>query len=181
MTTTTWNIDPTHSGVNFSVRHMVISKVRGKFAKYRGELSLDDDDLTKSSIDIAIDAASLDTGVEDRDAHLRSADFFDVEKYPELRYRSTRIDKVDDENFRVTGDLTIRDETREVVLDVEFGGRGKDPWGNERAGFSAKGRIDRKDFGLKWNQALEAGGVLVGDRVDIDIEVEAVKAADAAA
>jgi len=172
-----WNIDLSHSGVNFSIRHMVISKVRGRFAKFTGVLNLDDEDITRSVVDATIDASSIDTGVEQRDAHLRSADFFDVEKYPELRFRSTRIEKLDDDRFRVVGELTIRDVTREVALDVEGRGRAKDPWGNERTGFVAKTTLDRKDFGLKWNQALEAGGVLVGDRVDIELDVQGVKAA----
>src|SRR5262249_6504936 len=123
------------------------------------------------------DASSIDTGVADRDTHLRSPDFFDVEKFPELRFRSKRIEQIDDARYRVVGDLTIRDVTREVSLDVQYGGRAKDPWGNERVGFVAKTSVDRKDFGLTWNQVLEAGGILVGDRVDIDIDVEAVRAA----
>ena len=176
-----WNIDLGHSGVNFSIRHMVISKVRGRFGKFTGVLNLDDENVTRSVVEATIDAASIDTGVEQRDAHLRSADFFDVEKYPELRFRSTRIEKLADDRFRVAGELTIRDVTREVVLDVEGGGRAKDPWGNERTGFVAKTTLDRKDFGLKWNQALEAGGVLVGDRVDIELDVQGVKAAAAQA
>jgi polyisoprenoid-binding protein YceI len=174
---TRWNIDGAHSGINFSIRHMVVAKVRGRFAKYTGRLELDDDDLTRSAVEATIDASSIDTGTPQRDEHLRSADFFDVEKFPELRFRSQRIEKVDDARYRVIGELTIRDVTREVALDVEYGGRAKDPWGNERVGFVAKTALDRKDFGLKWNQALEAGGVLVGDRVDIELEVQAVKAA----
>jgi len=176
-----WNIDLSHSGVNFSIRHMVISKVRGRFAKFTGVLNFDDEDITRSVVEATIDASSIDTGVEQRDAHLRSADFFDVEKYPELRFRSTRIEKLDEDRFRVVGQLTIRDVTREVALEIEGGGRAKDPWGNERTGFVAKTTLDRKDFGLKWNQALEAGGVLVGDRVDIELDVQAVKAAAAQA
>ena len=176
MTTNTWNIDAAHSGINFSIRHMVVSKVRGRFAKYSGALSLDDEDLTRSLVEATIDASSIDTGTEQRDAHLRSPDFFDVEKFPELRFRSQRIEKLDGDRYRVVGELTIRDVTREVSLDVEYGGRAKDPWGNERMGFLAKASLDRKDFGLKWNQVLEAGGVLVGDRVEIELEVQAVKA-----
>jgi polyisoprenoid-binding protein YceI len=181
MTTNIWNIDAVHSGINFSIRHMVVSKVRGRFAKYSGTLNLDEVDLTRSTLEATIDVASIDTGAPQRDTHLRSADFFDVEKFPEIRFRSRRIEKVEDERYRVVGDLTIRDVTREVSLDVEYGGRAKDPWGNERAGFIATATLDRKDFGLGWNQALEAGGVLVGDRVDIEIEVQAVKAAVAQA
>ena len=126
---------------------------------------------------MTIDASSIATGTEQRDDHLRSADFFDVEKFPTLRFRSKRIEKVGKAHFRVVGDLTIRDVTREVPLDVEYGGQGKDPWGNVRAGFSATAAIDRKDFGLQWNQVLETGGLLVGDKVDIDLDIQAVKAA----
>ena len=177
MKTNTWAIDTSHSGVNFSIRHMVVSKVRGRFTKFSGAVQLDESDLARSTVEASIDAASIDTGTEQRDAHLRSADFFDVEKFPELKFKSTAIAKVDDTNYRVTGALTIRDVTREVSLDVEYGGRTKDPWGNERVGFVAKTSLERKDFGLGWNQLLEAGGVVVGDRVDIELELEAVKAA----
>lgn len=155
---------------------MVVSKVRGRFTKYDVKLSLDGEDLTRSTVQATIDAASIDTGVAQRDEHLRSADFFDAQKYPELRFESKRIERVDDERYRVVGDLTIRDVTRELVLDVEYGGRAKDPWGNERVGFAAKATLDRKDFGLGWNQLLETGGVLVGDRIELDLEIEAVNA-----
>ncbi len=181
MTTNKWNIDGTHSGINFSIRHMVVSKVRGRFGKFGGTLELDGDDLTRSTIEVTIDASSIDTGTAQRDDHLRSADFFDVERFPELRFHGKRIAKAGRDHYRVLGDLTIRDVTREVTLDVEYGGQAKDPWGNERAGFLAKSSIDRKDFGLQWNQVLEAGGLLVGDRVDIELEVQAVKAAAAQA
>jgi polyisoprenoid-binding protein YceI len=181
MTKSNWNIDVAHSGINFSVRHMVVSKVRGKFGKFSGVVNLDDDDLTRSQVQIAIDAASIDTGIGQRDDHLRSADFFDAAQYPELRFQSSRIERVADDRYRVVGQLTIRDTTKEVTLDVEYGGRAKDPWGNDRTGFTAKTVIDRKEFGLNWNQVLEAGGVLVGDRVEIELEVEAVKAAAAQA
>ncbi len=174
MSSSEWNIDTAHSGINFSVRHMVVSKVRGRFGKYSGKAQLADD-LTKSKVEVSIETASIDTGTADRDTHLRSADFFDVEKYPTINFRSTRVEQVTEERFRLIGELTIRGVTREVSLDVDYGGRGKDPWGNERAGFSARGAVDRKEFGLKWNQALETGGVLVGDRVDIEIEVELVR------
>jgi len=182
MNTSNWNIDAVHSGIGFSIRHMVVSKVRGRFARYSGNLVLDDDgDLTKSAVEATIDVSSIDTGVPQRDTHLRSADFFEVERFPEMKFRSTRIEKVSGERYRVTGDLTVRDITREIVLDVEHGGRAKDPWGNERTGFIATTTLDRKDFGLHWTQLLETGGVLVGDRVDIELEVQAVKAAAAKA
>jgi polyisoprenoid-binding protein YceI len=177
MSTNQWNIDAAHSSINFSIRHMVVSKVRGRFATFTGTVNLDDADVTRSVVEATIDASSIDTGTAARDTHLRSADFFDVEKFPELRFRSTRIERLDADRYRVVGQLTIRDVTREVSLDVEAGGRAKDPWGNERAGFVARVVLDRKDFGLGWNQVLEAGGVLVGDRVDIELDVQAVNAA----
>ena len=172
-----WNIDPAHTGINFSVRHMVVSKVRGRFGKYSGTIKLDDADITRSSVEVNIEASSIDTGVADRDTHLRSPDFFDVEKFPELKFRSHRVERVDATRYRIIGELTIRGVKREVSLDVEYGGRGKDPWGNERVGFVAKTSIDRKDYGLTWNQVLESGGILVGDRIDIDLDVQAVRAA----
>ncbi len=177
MSTTLWNIDGAHSSINFSIRHMVVSKVRGRFAKFTGTVNLDDADITRSVVEATIDAASIDTGTAQRDTHLRSPDFFDAEHFPALTFRSTRIEKVDGDRYRVIGQLTIRDVTREVTLDAESGGRARDPWGNERVGFVAKAAIDRKDFGLAWNQALEAGGFLVGDRVDIELDVQAVNAA----
>jgi polyisoprenoid-binding protein YceI len=177
MSTNNWGIDAAHSGVNFSVRHMVVSKVRGRFTKFSGTVRLDEEDLTKSSVDVHIDATSIDTGTEQRDAHLRSPDFFDVARFPELLFQSSRIEKAGKDAYRVVGNLTIRDVTREVSLEVEYAGKGKDPWGNERVAFAAKTAIERKDFGLGWNQVLEAGGVLVGDRVEIELDVQFVKAA----
>jgi polyisoprenoid-binding protein YceI len=176
--TKTWNIDLAHSGVSFSVRHMVISKVRGRFAKFNGKLELDERDLTQSKVEVRIDASSIETGVGDRDAHLRSPDFLDVERFPELTFTSKRVERLDDNRYRVIGDLTIRGTTREVPLEVEAGGTTKDPWGNERAGFTARTQIDRRDFGLTWNAVVETGGVVVGDRVEIDIDVEGVRVAD---
>jgi polyisoprenoid-binding protein YceI len=177
MTTSTWNLDTAHSTVNFSVRHMVVSKVRGRFAKYTGSIRIDDADMTRSTVNVTIDAASIDTGVADRDTHLRSADFLEVEKFPELRFSSKRIAQAGEGRYSVVGDLTVRGVTREIELDVAYGGRAKDPWGNERVGFAAKASLDRKDFGLTWNQLLEAGGILVGDRVDIELEIQGVRAA----
>ena len=178
MTTSDWNIDAAHSGIHFSIRHLV-SKVRGRFPKFSGTLKLDESDLTRSVIDATIDVASIDTGTPQRDAHLRSPDFFDIERFPEIRFHGTRIEKVGEDRYRATGQLTIRDVTREVSLEVEHGGRTKDPWGNERVGFLAKVAVDRKDFGLQWNQVLETGGVMVGDRVDIELELQAIRAAAA--
>jgi polyisoprenoid-binding protein YceI len=177
--TNRWDIDVAHSAIHFHVRHMVISKVHGRFARWQGAIQLDTEDLARSSVEVTIDAASIDTQVADRDAHLRSADFLDVEKHPQLTFRSRRIEPAGG-GYRVVGELELRGVKREVVLDAEFSGTGKDPWGNERAAFSAKASLDRRDFGLVWNAALEAGGVLVGEKVEITIELEAVKQVTAA-
>ncbi|MCB9592868.1 MAG: YceI family protein [Sandaracinaceae bacterium] len=177
MTTQRWNIDITHSGINFSVRHMVFAKVRGRFAKWSGLVQFDPDQPTRGQVEVTIDAASIDTGVADRDKHLRSADFFDAERFTTLRFESTKFEQNDGGELKVHGALTLRDITRDVVLDASFLGAGKDPWGNQRVAFSASTSVDRRDFGLEWNQALEAGGLLVGERVDIEIEVQAVAAA----
>lgn len=181
MKTNNWNIDTTHSGINFSVRHMVFAKVRGRFDRFTGTIEGDLDDLTQAKVAVDIDAASIDTGVADRDTHLRSADFFDAEQFPSLRFVSQRIERTSDDHYQVHGELTVRDVSREVTLEVDYGGRGTDPWGNERVGFSASTSINRREFGLKWNQVLETGGMLVGDRIDIELEVQAVAAAAAQA
>lgn len=170
-----WNVDTTHSGINFSVRHMVFSKVRGRFTAWRGTLDLDLSALNRSKVSVEIDATSIDTAVSDRDNHLRSPDFLDVERFPSLRFESTSIEQVSTERYRVHGDLTIRDVTRQVVLDAEYNGQAKDPWGNQRAAFTATTAIDRREFGLTWNQLLEAGGLLVGERIDIELEVQAIQ------
>ncbi|MCS6915418.1 MAG: YceI family protein [Myxococcales bacterium] len=170
-----WEIDSGHSGIHFSVRHMVVAKVRGQFSRWSATIVAEDGDLARAQVEAVIDASSIETGIADRDAHLKSPDFLDVANYPELTFKSKRVESLGGGRFLVLGDLTIRGVTREVALDVEHGGRIKDPWGNERAGFMARTSIDRKDFGLRWNQVLEAGGLLVGDRVDIEIDVEAVK------
>jgi len=169
-----WDIDVGHSAIHFWVRHMVISKVHGRFARWSGRIELDDQDLTRSSVEVRIDTASIDTQVADRDTHLRSADFLDVEQYPEATFRSKRVERAGD-GYRVVGDLDLHGVVREVTLEAEFAGKGKDPWGNERAGFSARAALDRREFGLVWNAALETGGVLVGEKVEIAIELEAVK------
>jgi polyisoprenoid-binding protein YceI len=173
---TTWNIDASHSGVHFSVRHMVVSKVRGAFDRFQGVFAFDPQNPAASKVSVRIETASIDTREEKRDAHLRSADFFDVEKYPELTFVSANVEKRGGEAYRVTGDLTIHGVTRPVVLEVDYLGVGKDPWGNERIGFQAHTSLRRKDFGLNWNQMLEAGGVLVGDEIEISLDVEGVKA-----
>ncbi len=176
--TTKWVLDPTHSEINFKVKHLMISNVKGGFQNFEATLLSDGDDFRKASVSASIDAASISTNQADRDAHLRSADFFDVENHPAITFEGTSCTRFDEENYRLTGQLTIRGVSREVSLDVEFGGIGTDPWGNEKAGFSFSGQINRKDFGLNWNAALEAGGVLVGEEVKISGEVQLVKQAE---
>jgi polyisoprenoid-binding protein YceI len=175
MATDRWEIDSSHSSLHFSVRHLVIAKVRGTFARWSGTVQVPDGDFSKATVAVTIDASSIDTGVADRDAHLKSADFFDASQYPELRFVGKRVQPRSGADIDVVGDLTIKGITREVVLRVEQLGQTKDPWGNLRAAFSAKASIDRKDFGLTWNQVLETGGVMVGDRVEIEAEIQAVK------
>jgi polyisoprenoid-binding protein YceI len=175
--TTTWNIDASHSHVEFSVRHLMISTVKGRFGEVSGKVVTDEGDPSRGQVEVTINAASIDTREAQRDAHLRSADFFDAENFPTLTFKSTRIAKASGDDLTVTGDLTIRGTTREVVLDVTSEGRVTDPWGGERAGFTAKGKIKRSDFGLTWNMALETGGVVVGDEIKISIDVELVKQA----
>ncbi|ASD62981.1 YceI family protein [Bdellovibrio bacteriovorus] len=175
MTTTKWNIDPMHSSANFTIKHMMIAKVHGGFEKLSGSLSLDSSDITKSSIEAVIDASSINTRETQRDTHLKSADFFDVEKYPTLNFKSTKVEK-DGDDLKVTGNLTIHGVTKEVVLAVEGPtAEMKDPYGNIKIGISATTKIKRKDFGLTWNAALEAGGVLVGDDVSISLDVQFAK------
>lgn len=172
---TTWNLDPSHSSVEFAVKHMMISTVRGRFADVKATVVADESNLVSASVNAEIAVASIDTRAEQRDAHLRSADFFDAGQFPTITFRSTKIERRGDE-LRVFGDLTIRGVTRQIVLDVTDEGRGRDPWGGERAGFSGTAKINRRDFGLTWNQALETGGVLVGEEVRISIDAEFVRA-----
>ncbi len=170
-----FNFDPVHSHVAFSVRHLMISKVNGNFRVWSGTLVVDEADHSTSAVEVEIDAASIDTREPQRDDHLRSPDFLDAANYPKITFKSTRVEKVDDENFKVTGDFTVHGVTKPVVLDVEYLGRTKDPWGGERIGFTAKTSINRKDYGLNFNMVLEGGGVMVGDKVDITLDIEAVK------
>jgi polyisoprenoid-binding protein YceI len=165
--------------VHFSVRHLVIAKVRGSFGRWTGTVHVPHGDFSKATVDVTIDASSIDTGVDQRDAHLKSPDFFDVAQFPELRFVGKRVQPRSGADIDVVGDLTIKGITREVVLRVEQLGQAKDPWGNLRAAFSAKTSLDRKDFGLTWNQVLETGGVMVGDRVEIEAEIQAVKQVEA--
>ena len=172
---TTWKIDPGHSHVEFAVKHLMISTVRGRFSDVSGEIRLDEHDFEDSTVDVTINVASVDTREPQRDAHLRSADFFDVERFPTMTFRTTRVEGSIDE-FTLTGDLTIHGVTQPVTFAVSHEGRVRDPWGNERIGFAATGRIKRSDFGLTWNAALETGGFVVGDDVKITFEFEALKA-----
>lgn len=173
---TQWRVDPAHTNVEFAVKHMMISTVRGRFAEVDGTVRLDTSNLVASRVEVSIKAASIDTRVADRDAHLRSADFLDVEKYPEITFRSTHLERTGSNHSSVAGDLTIHGVTRPVMLEVTEEGQGKDPWGGERAGYSATTTIDRRDYGLLWNQALEqSGGWLVGHDVKITMDVELVR------
>ena len=175
--TTTWNIDPVHSVAEFKVKHMMISNVKGQFTTIKGALELNAADLLKSGVAASIEAASIHTRDDQRDAHLKSIDFFDVEKFPTLSFKSTRITRVADGELGVAGDLTIRGVTRSVVFNVEGPSTPiNDPWGNTRMGLSATTKINRKDFGLTWNSALETGGILVGDDITITLDVQFVKA-----
>lgn len=176
---TRWDIDPAHTTVEFAVKHMMFTTVRGRFKQFTGTIETDEKNPDRSSVVVDIDASSLDTGVADRDTHLKSADFLDVQNHPKITFRSKRVEGAanrEGDRFKVTGDLTIRGKALEVTLDCTFEGQGKDPWGGQRAGARATGEIDRRQWGLTWNQALETGGILVGNSVKIEIEVQAVKA-----
>ena len=177
--TNTWAIDPQHSQVGFEVKHMMFAKVRGSFDTLEGTVEVPTDgDLEGARVEAVIDAASINTGQDDRDEHLRSEDFFDVEQFPELRFEGHTVERKGEDELVLKGDLTIRDVTREVELQVTELGSGTDPWGNERMGFSASTEIDRREFGLTWNQALEAGGVLVGNDIEISLDVQVVGQGD---
>jgi polyisoprenoid-binding protein YceI len=170
-----WNFDKAHTSVAFVARHMMVTNVRGSFGEYDGTINFDPAHPENSSVEVTIQAASINSGVADRDNHLRSADFLDVANYPTITFKSTGIEAMDDTNVRLTGDLTIRDITKPVTLDVEYLGQGNSPFGDVRAGFEASTKINREDFGLTWNVALEAGGVLVGKEIKIQLAVEAIK------
>jgi polyisoprenoid-binding protein YceI len=170
---TTWAIDPAHSVVELAVKHMMFSTVKGRFANVAGTIVLNEADLSASSVSAEIDASSIDTGEAQRDGHLRSGDFLDVEAYPTITFRSTGVVPRGRDRFILVGELTIRGVTQEVSLEAELVGKGTDPWGGQRAGFAASTAINRKEFGLTWNQALEAGGVLVSDQVKINLEIQA--------
>ena len=178
-TVRTWTIDAAHTAVEFAVKHMMFTTVRGRFKALSGTITIDEANPDRSKVEVDIDASSIDTGVADRDTHLRSADFLDVEHHPQITFRSTKVEgahKAEGDRFKVQGELSIRGKAIPVTLDASFEGAGKDPWGNEKAGFSAKTEIDRREWGLTWNQALETGGILVANSVKIEIEAQAVKA-----
>ena len=170
-----WQIDPQHSQIGFSVRHMMISTVRGQFRKFTGTVDYDEENPEQTEVTVRIEAASIDTQTEDRDAHLRSPDFLHAEEYPYISYESKRVELIDERNARLIGDLTIRGETREVPVEVTYRGRSQSPWGDIRVGFTGQASFSRKDWNLTWNQALETGGWLVGDKVNVDIELQLVK------
>ncbi len=177
--TRTWKLDPAHTQVEFSAKHMMFMTVRGQFTDVDATLVIDEENPDNSQVEVEVDARSIDTRVSDRDTHLRSEDFLNVEEYPKITFRSKRIEGAHanaGDEFRIVGDLTIRDTTKEVTLDARFEGRGIDPWGGDRAGFSASGEIDRREWGLTWNQTLEKGGVLVGNDIKIEVNAEAVPA-----
>jgi len=175
-TVTTWNLDPAHSAAEFKVKHMMISNVKGKFSGLSGVLKLDETDYTRSTVEASIPLASLATGDEQRDGHLKSADFLDAEKFPAMTFKSTNIDSTGGGNYEVTGELTIHGVTKSATLSVEDVSKpSKDPWGNHRIGLSGSTKINRKDFGLTWNSALETGGVLVGEEVTITLDVQFIK------
>lgn len=174
-TPTTWQIDPAHSLVEFAVKHMMFTTVKGRFRDLEGTIEIDEAQPENSSVEAKIAVASVDTNVEDRDKHLRSDDFFNAEQFPYLTFRSTRIERLGEERFKLIGELTIRDVTKEVDLDGEYEGQIADPWGNQRAAFTATTQISRKEFGIRWNQALETGGAVVGDNVKITLHLEAVR------
>ncbi|HMI49382.1 MAG TPA: YceI family protein [Gemmatimonadaceae bacterium] len=171
---TAWKLDPTHSTVEFSAKHLMITTVKGRIVDIEGTIYTNENDPKSSSVEATLKTASIDTRTDQRDQHLRSADFLNVEQYPEIKFKSTRIEGGKQE-FKLTGDLTIRDVTRPITLDVTFEGQTKDPWGGERVGFSASGKIDRREFGLTWNQLLEAGGVAIGNEIKLSLDIQAVR------
>lgn len=169
-----WQLDKQHSEIGFAVRHMMISTVKGKFKSFDISAQIDPNDLAHSSVTATIEAGSIDTGETDRDGHLKSGDFLDIENHPNITFKSSSITKKDDQHYQVTGPFTIHGVTRDVTVDVEVAGPAKDPWGKERMGFMVRGEIDREQWGLKWNQALEAGGVLVGKKVHLNADIELI-------
>jgi len=170
-----YEFDTAHSSIGFTVKHLGISKVSGRFGKFSGSITLAKPESRSARVEAVIEAASVDTAVEKRDDHLRGPDFFDVKKYPEIRFVSTTVSRMKGDRFTMEGDLEMHGVTKKVTLDVEFGGKVTDPWGDERAAFTATGTLDRKDFGIRWNKVLDSGGVMISDEVKIILEIEAVK------
>lgn len=175
MSTTKWALDPTHSEISFKIKHMMISNVTGHLNSFQVNAETDSDDFSKAKISFTGDVKSIDTNNEQRDGHLKSGDFFDIEKYPQVKFEATNYEKSGSDDYSLSGNLTIRDVTKPVTLKVEFGGVAKDPYGNIKAGFTIDGKINRKDFGLTWNAATEAGGVVVSEEVKIHAEIQLVK------
>jgi len=178
--TGTWDVDPAHSRLGFAARHAMVATVRGGFDVFSGTIVLDEHNPATSHAEVEIDAASISTGNEQRDQHLRSADFLDVEQFPTLTFRSTSAEQVDQDTYRMVGDLTIKGQSRPVTLELDFQGSSLDPFGNTRAGFEGRTTINRKDWGLSWNVAIEGGGILVGEKVKIELDVSAIKQVAAA-
>ena len=177
MSTTKWALDPTHSEINFKIKHMMISNVTGSFTNFNVTAETDGDNFSNSKVSFTTDVNSINTNNEQRDGHLKSADFFDTAKYPEIKFEGTKFEKASDEEYALHGNLTIRDVTKPVSLKVDFGGIAKDPYGNIKAGFTLDGKINRKDFGLTWNAVTEAGGLLVGEDLKVQAEIQLVKQA----
>lgn len=175
MQTTKWSVDPTHSEIGFKVRHMMFTNVSGKFEKFEVNVESENDDFANAKIDFSADASTITTGNTDRDNHLKSADFFDTENFPKLQFKSTSMKKNSEDEYELTGDLLMHGVTKPVTLNVEYGGIMKDPYGNTKAGFTITGKINRKEWGLNWNSALETGGVLVSEEVRLNIDVQLVK------
>ena len=175
MSTTKWTLDPTHSEINFKIKHMMISHVSGNFTDFKVKAQTEQDDFSKSSISFTANVNSISTNNVQRDGHLKSADFFDAEKFPQIKFDSTKFEKITNEEYELHGNITIRDVTKPVNLKVDFGGIAKDPYGNIKAGFTIDGKINRKDFGLTWNAATEAGGIMVGEDLKVEAEIQLVK------
>ncbi|MEJ2616016.1 MAG: YceI family protein [Ignavibacteriaceae bacterium] len=175
VTPQSWKIDEVHSKIRFSVKHMVIAEVEGQFNKFDFNLINEEEDFSSSQVELTIDANSIDTRNNDRDNHLRSSDFFNVENFPTIKFKSTLVKKINDEKYKMLGNLTIKDNTNPIELDVTYGGQIRDPWGNTRAGFNVKGSLNRFDYGLKWNNLIETGGAVVGKNININCDIEVVK------
>jgi len=175
MATTKWKLDPAHSEVTFKIKHMMITNVTGHFTEFDVKATSEDDDFTKGTATFTAKATSVNTNADQRDTHLRSAEFFDVEKFPEIKFESKKMTKSSGDNYKLEGNLTMKDVTKPITVDVEFGGIAKDPWGQTKAGFTVTGKLNRKDFGLTWNAALETGGVMVSDEVRINCEIQMIK------